>query len=146
MGISQATLRIVVGIVGGLIIVTRLYGVIKPAETKKLAAKLTRLGPGWIRALYVIFGLLGAWILFSALVIIFQQVPVFMVISFLIGLLLLLSGMFIIHPEWLPEVVKGVLVGPGRLICPVYLFYRNADRGFLSPGRYLRGQLGRELM
>jgi hypothetical protein len=121
MGITQETLRIVVGIVGGLIVVTRLYGVIRPAETKKLAAKLTRLGPGWIRALYVILGLLGAWILFSALVIIFQQVPVFMVISFLIGLLLLFSGMFIIHPEWLPEVVKGVLVDRGdlfvRFIC-----------------------------
>jgi len=121
MGITQATLRIVVGIVGGLIIVTRLYGVINPAKTKNLGAKLAGLGPGWIRALYVILGLLGAWILFSALVIIFQQVPVFMVISFLIGLLLLLSGMFIIHPEWLPDVVKGVLVDRGdlfvRFIC-----------------------------
>ena len=125
MGITQETLRIVVGVVGGLIIVTRLYGVIKPGKTKELAAKLIRLGPGWIRALYVILGLLGAWILFSALVIIFQQVPVFMVISFLIGLLLLLSGMFIIHPEWLPEVVKGVLVDRGdlfvRFICLIGL-------------------------
>ncbi len=125
MGISQATLRIVVGIVGGLIIVTRLYGIINPVKTRKIADWFARLGPGWIRALYVILGLLGAWILFSALVIIFQQVPVFMVISFLIGLLLLLSGMFVLRPEWLPEVLKGVLVDRGdlfiRFICLVGL-------------------------
>jgi len=115
MGISQETLRIVVGIVGGLIIITRLYGIIKPGETKKVADWFTRLGPGWIRTLYVIIGLLGAWILFSALVIIFAKVPVFLVISFLIGLLLLLSGMFIVHPEWFPEVLKGLLVDRGDL-------------------------------
>ncbi|MEA1927222.1 MAG: hypothetical protein U9N73_03380 [Candidatus Auribacterota bacterium] len=112
---TQATLRIVVGIVGGLVIITRIYGVINPAKTKHLSARIARLGPGWIRALYVILGLLGAWILYSALVIIFSQVPVFLVISFLIGLLLLLSGMFIIHPEWFPEVLKGLLVDRGDL-------------------------------
>ena len=125
MGMSEATLRIVVGVVGGLIFVTRLYGVINPAKTKHLGAKLARLGPGWIRALYIIIGLLGAWMLYSALVIIFAQVPVFLVISFLIGLLLLLSGMFIIHPEWFPQVVKGILVDRGdffvRFICFISL-------------------------
>lgn len=118
---SEATLRIVVGVVGGLVIITRLYGVINPAKTKQLGAKLARLGSGWIRVFYIIFGVLGAWILYSALVIIFSQVPVFLVISFLIGLLLLISGMFIIHPEWFPQVVKGVLVDRGdffvRFIC-----------------------------
>jgi hypothetical protein len=121
MGISQATLRIVVGIVGGLMIVTRLYGVINPAKTKQIGARIARMGPGWIRAFYVIIGLLGAWILYSALVLIFTQVPVFLVLSFLIGLILLLSGMFIMHPEWFPEVIKGILVDRGdlfvRFIC-----------------------------
>ena len=125
MGISQETLRIVVGIMGGLIIVTRLYGVINPAKTKHLGARIAKLGPGWIRALYVIIGLLGAWILFSALVIIFAKVPVFLVISFLIGLFLLLSGMFIVHPEWFPEVLQGLLVNRGdlfvRFICLIGL-------------------------
>ena len=110
MGISQETLRIVVGILGGLMIVTRLYGVINPAKTKQLGARIARLGSGWVRAIYVIVGLLGAWILYSALVLIFTQVPVFLVLSFLTGLILLLSGMFIMHPEWFPEVIKGILV------------------------------------
>lgn len=122
MSMSEATLRIVVGVVGGLIIVTRLYGVLKPDKTKHLGAGMIRWKPGWIRVLYVIIGLLGAWILYSALVAIFTQVPVFLVISFLIGLILLISGMFVIHPEWFPPVLKGMLVDRGDLFVRILCF------------------------
>ena len=122
MGMTQETLQIVVGIVGGLIIVTRLYGVIKPGPVKDIGAKLARLGKGWIRTFYVIIGLVGIWILYSALAIIFSHVPVFLVLGLLIGLLLVLSGAFVFHPEWFPRVVKGLLVDRGEFFVRVLCF------------------------
>ena len=123
MGMSESTLRIIVALVGGLIVVTRLYGVINPKKVKHLGGRFALLGNGWIRALYIIIGLLGIWILYSALVIIFGKVPVFLVVSFLIGLLFLLSGTFVIHPDWFPQIVRGLLVDRGdffiRFLCVI---------------------------
>ncbi|MDP8236863.1 MAG: hypothetical protein P9M08_10810 [Candidatus Erginobacter occultus] len=110
MSISEEWLRIVVGVIGGLVIVTRLYGVLNPKKMKTLAGHLGGLKPGWLRALYIIIALAGVWILYSALVTIFSEVPVFLVMSFLIGLLLLLSGVFIMHPEWFPQILKGLVI------------------------------------
>ncbi len=121
MGMTETTLRMVVGIVGVLLIVTRLYGVLDPRKVKSMGERLKGLKPGWVRFIYVICGLLGIWILYSTLVIIFNQIPVFMVISLLIGLFLLLSGMFIVHPEWFGRLLKNLLVDRGnffvRIIC-----------------------------
>ncbi|MFH1037783.1 MAG: hypothetical protein V1789_03825 [PVC group bacterium] len=118
---SEATLRIVVGAVGGLIVITRLYGVINPKKIKHIGGMLAGLGKGWVRTLYIIIGLVGIWVLYSALVIIFSKVPVFLVISFLFGLMLLLSGSFIIHPEWFPQILKGLVIDRNdffvRFIC-----------------------------
>ena len=113
MGMSETTLRVVVGIVGGLLIVTRLWGVIDPRKIRGIGERMKGMKPGWVRFIYIICGLLGLWILYSTLVIIFHQIPVFMVISLLIGLIFLLSGMFIIHPEWFPRLLKNLLVDRG---------------------------------
>lgn len=121
MRISEESLRILVGIIGGLVAVTRLYGVINPQKMKSFGGMLAGLGRGWVRTIYVIAGLAGLWILYSALVTIFIEVPVFLVIGLLIGLFLLLSGVFIIHPEWFPQLLKGLLVDRNdffvRFIC-----------------------------
>lgn len=121
MGLEESHLRWIVGAVGALIIVTRLYGVIAPDRVKRMAGKMAGMKSGWVRFIYTIVGLLGVWVLYSALVIIFNQIPVFLVISLLIGLLLLLAGAFIIHPEWFPHVVRGLIVDRGdffvRFIC-----------------------------
>jgi hypothetical protein len=115
MIMSEETLRILVGAIALLVIVTRLYGVINPKRMKGLAAKASRLGPGWIRAIYLVTGLLGVWILYSALIIIFGKVAVFLVISLMLGLLFLLAGVFVIHPEWFPQVMKGMVAERGEL-------------------------------
>jgi len=115
MIMSEETLRILVGVIAGLVIITRLYGVINPKKMKGLAAKVSGLGHGWIRAIYLVSGLLGVWILYSALVIIFGKVAVFLVISFLLGLLLLLSGIFVIHPQWFPQIIRGLVAERGEL-------------------------------
>ncbi len=115
MIMKEETLRILVGVIALLVIVTRLYGVVNPKKMKQLAVKFAGLGPGWIRAIYLVFGLLGVWILYSALIIIFGKVAVFLVISLMIGLLFLLAGVFVIHPEWFPQVVKGMVAERGEL-------------------------------
>ncbi len=110
MYISAESLRIVIGIIGGLVVVTRLYGVINPKKTKSLAGMMAGLKPGWIRAIYVILALVGLWVLYSALVTIFSVIPVYQVMSFLIGLLLLLSGVLVMHPEWSSQILKRLLI------------------------------------
>ncbi len=121
MRISQEALRILVGLIGGLLVVTRIYGVIQPQKMKSFGGRLVHLGPGWVRTIYIIAGLAGIWIVYSALVTIFMEVPVFLVISLLIGLLLLTSGVFAMHPEWFPQCLKGLLVDRNdffvRFIC-----------------------------
>ena len=115
MIMTEEILRILVGVIALLVIVTRLYGVFNPKNMKLLAAKAAGLGPGWIRAIYLVAGLLGVWILYSALIIIFGKVAVFLVISLLIGLLFLLAGVFVIHPEWFPQIMRGMVAERGEL-------------------------------
>ncbi len=115
MRMEVETLRIVIGVLASLVVVSRVYGVMKPEGMKNLAGKFSGLGPGWIRAIYLVFGLLGAWIIYSTLVIIFEMVPVFLVISLLFGILLLLAGIFVIHPEWFPQVLKGLVADRNEL-------------------------------
>ena len=110
MRISEEWLRIIVGIIGGLAVITRLYGVVNPKKMKTLAGRVAGLNRGLVRTVYVILALAGIWILYSALVTIFIEVPVFLVMSFLVGLLLLLSGVFIMHPEWFPQILKGLVI------------------------------------
>ena len=115
MAMSTETLRIIIGIIGGLIIVTRLYGLIKPDKIKIFGRKMAGLRNGWVRTIYIIIGIFGLWVLYSALVIIFTLVPIFMVVGLLIGVLLTLAGTFALHPEWFPQMVRGVLVDRGDL-------------------------------
>lgn len=91
-------------------VVTRLYGVINPKKMKSIAGMVAGWKPGWVRTIYLIIALAGIWVLYSALVTIFIEVPVFLVMSFLIGLLLLLSGVFIMHPEWFPQILRGLVI------------------------------------
>ncbi len=115
MGMEEETLRIVIGVLAALVVASRVYGVLNPKGMKNLAGKFSGLGPGWIRVIYLVFGLLGAWIIYSTLVIIFEMVPVFLVISLLFGLLLLLAGVFVIHPEWFPQILRGLVAERGEL-------------------------------
>lgn len=115
MRMEEETLRIVIGVLAALMVASRVYGVLNPKGMKNLAGKFTGLGPGLIRVLYLVIGLLGAWIIYSTLVIIFEMVPVFLVISLLFGILLLLAGIFVIHPEWFPQVVKGLVADRNEL-------------------------------
>ena len=122
IALEESTLRIIVGVVGGLAVVTRIIGVINPEKVKKLAGSMAGWKPGWIRFLYLIVGLFGLWVLYSALFIIFREIPVFMVISFMLGLLLLASGMFIVHPQWFTHITKGLLVERGDFFVRVLCF------------------------
>lgn len=115
MGMEEETLRIVIGVLAALVVASRVYGVLNPKGMKNLAGKFSGMGPGWIRTIYLVFGLLGAWIIYSTLIIIFEMVPVFLVISLLFGLLLLLAGIFVIHPEWFPQVLKGLVADRNEL-------------------------------
>lgn len=142
MHISAEWLRIVVGVIGGLVVVTRLYGVINPKKTKNLAGMMAGLKPGWVRAIYVIIALAGLWVLYSALVTIFSVVPVYLVMSFLIGLLLLLSGVLIMHPEWLSQILKGLLVERNDLFVRFICFVGVLAGAFLLLTAIFGGKWG----
>ena len=120
--IPAKSLRVIIGVIGGLMVVTRLYGVMYPERVKKTAEKIASWRLGWIRFLYVIVSLIGLWVLYSTLVIIFSSIPVYMVFSFLLGLLFIVAGIFISHPEWLPDFLNGVLVHRGNFFVRVLCF------------------------
>ncbi len=131
MRMEEETLRIVIGVLAALMVASRVYGVLNPKGMKNLAGKFTGLGPGLIRVLYLVIGLLGAWIIYSTLVIIFEMVPVFLVISLLFGILLLLAGIFVIHPEWFPQVVKGLVADRNELFVRFVCFLGVLGGGFV---------------
>ena len=122
MRISLATLRIILGVLGVLIIVTRLGGFIYPEQVKKIARKLSGLKPGWIRFIYLIVGLLGLWILYSSLIYIFSSVPVYLVMLFLVGLLLLLSTIFVVHPKLAGEMLGAMIIRRGNFFVRILCF------------------------
>lgn len=122
MIISLATLRIILGGLGVLIIVTRLGGFIYPEEARKFARKFSGLKTGWIRSIYLVIGLLGLWILYSSLIYIFSSVPVFEVLLFLAGLIMLLSAIFVVHPEWVGEILRGLLIRRGNFFVRAVFF------------------------
>lgn len=120
--IPEATLRVVVAVMGGLLIVTRLYGMIYPEKLKKLAGKIALWKRASIRSIYLIVSLLGLWVLYSTLVVIFGSIPVYLVFSFMLGLVFMMAGMFVVHPEWFPEIVKGLIVNRGNFFVSVLCF------------------------
>ncbi len=122
MRISLATLRIILGGMGILIIVTRLGGIIYPEQVKKIARKISGLKAGWVRFIYLVVGLLGLWILYSSLIYIFSSVPVYLVMLFLAGLVLLLSTLFVAHPEWLGEILGGMIIRRGNFFIRALCF------------------------
>lgn len=121
MRISLSTLRLILGGLGILIIATRLGGFIYPEQVKKIARKFSGLKPGWVRFIYLIVGLFGLWIFYSSLVHIFISVPVYLVLLFVVGLVLLLSLIFVVHPEWMGDILGGMIVRRSnlfvRLLC-----------------------------
>ena len=116
------TLRIILGALGVLIIITRLGGVIYPDQVRKFARRFSGLKPGWIRFIYLIVGLLGLWILYSSLIYIFSSVPVYLVMLFLTGLILLVTTVFVAHPEWVGEILGGMIVRRGNFFVRALFF------------------------
>ena len=125
MRMSEEALRWVVAVVGGALIATRLPGFIYPEKIKKAVAKVAGLPAGWVRFFALIVGIFGVWLLYSTLVIIFSALPVFMVLSFLIGLILLAAGSLAVHPEWFSRLLHQLVIDRGnffvRVICLVGL-------------------------
>ncbi len=122
MRISLSTLRMILGGLGILIIITRLGALIYPDQARKIARKFSGLKAGWIRFIYLIVGLLGLWILYSSLIYIFSSVPVYYVMLFLVGLVLLLSAIFVVHPEWLGEILRGMIIRRGNFFVRALCF------------------------
>lgn len=120
--IPEGTLRVVIAVLGGLLIVTRLYGMIYPEKLKKLAGKMALWKQSSVRSLYLIVSLLGLWVLYSTLVVIFGSIPVYLVFSFMLGLLFMAAGMFVIHPEWFADIAKGLLVNRGNFFVSAVCF------------------------
>ena len=120
--IPAGTLRVVVAVLGGLLIVTRLYGMIYPEKLKKLAGKMALWPQGSIRFVYLIVSLLGLWVLYSTLAVIFSTIPVYMVFSFMLGLIFMVAGMFAVHPEWFPKIINHVIVIRGNFFVSVLCF------------------------
>ena len=112
----------ILGGLGTLIIITRLGALIYPDQARKIARKFSGLKAGWIRFIYLIVGLLGLWILYSSLIYIFSSVPVYYVMLFLVGLVLLLSTLFVAHPEWLGEILRGMIIRRGNFFVRALCF------------------------
>lgn len=122
MRIPLSTLRIILGGLGVVIIVTRLAGFISPEKVKRFAQGFSSLKFGWLRFIYLITGLLGLWILYSSLIYIFSSVPVYLVLLFLAGLVLLLSSVLVIHPEWVKEILTKLVIRRGNFFIRALCF------------------------
>ena len=118
---SEHTLRIVIGVIGALIIVTRVFGFIYPDRLKAGAGRMAALNQGWIRLIATLLALGGLFLLYSTLVEIFQVLPVFMIVCFTVGLILLVVGAFAVHPVWFKQTLEELFIKRGaffvRAIC-----------------------------
>jgi uncharacterized protein YjeT (DUF2065 family) len=117
----EHVLRIIVGVIGGLLIATRLPGFLYPERVKKIAGGMANLKPGWIRFFTLIVALFGLYLLYSTLVLIFSKIPVFMIICFTTGLIMVVAGTFAVHPAWFKQTLEEMFVKRGaffvRMIC-----------------------------
>jgi hypothetical protein len=117
----EHVLRIIVGVIGALIIATRLPGFLRPDKVRQITGWMAGRKPGWIRAIALLMALFGLYLLYSTLVLIFSKIPVFLIVCFTTGLLLLVTGVFSVHPVWFKQVADELVVKRGlffvRMLC-----------------------------
>jgi len=117
----EHVLRIIVGVIGALVVATRLPGFLYPDKAKKVASWMANVNFGWIRFVSLLVALFGVYLLYSTLVLIFSEIPVFMIVCFLAGLLMLVWGIFAVHPVWFRQMLDEMFVKRGpffvRVLC-----------------------------